>query len=315
MRFMVLTLGLLLLATTAEAKTRPKSSTKGKPTSVDKQKRGKRVSGRDTDTERGASKGKRTRRGDKAESAERCDQSAKTAKAGKGAKARKGKNAKCKRVGLASKRHRRFEMPRGPLEGQSLGAPWAGRLRDAALLQEGTGYYIRRPWRAFGTAAMVSIIERVVVDVADRFYDTHEIAIGDLSAEGGGYISDHSSHQSGRDVDVGLIFKVKPPSYPLWFVAGNDENLDLEATFVLVEEFARTAGEPGGVQIIFLDFKVQGLLYDWALANGESPDYLAKLFQFPHGRGENVGLVRHEPNHADHLHVRFRCPPTDSLCR
>lgn len=283
MRSLVVALGLLLFAA-APIDAKPRSKTKS--AAVHKGKRAKTSSAksRHAKGKRGAKRG--------------------------GKRITKGK----KRIGHASKR-RRFEMPRGPITGQSLGAPWAGRLHDAAELAPGDGYYIRRPWRAFGTTPMVDMLQRIVTDVADRFYDTHAIAIGDLSAETGGYITDHSSHQSGRDVDVGLIFRQKPANYPLSFVDGNAENLDLEATFVLVEEFAKTIGEPGGVQIIFLDYKVQGLLYKWALENGESEDYLAKLFQFPHGRGESMGIVRHEPNHADHLHVRFRCPPGDELCR
>lgn len=232
---------------------------------------------------------------------------------GKAAKA--GKGGKGKKVAAAKKRHRRYVMPRGPIEGQSLGAPWAGALHDASLLEPGEGYYIRRPWRAFGTSTMVDIVERVVTDVADRFYDTHEIAIGDLSAETGGRISDHSSHQSGRDVDIGLIFKQKPANYPDSFVVGNADNLDLEATFVLVEELAKTAEEDGGLHVMFLDFHVQGLLYKWALENGENAEYLAKLFQYPHGRGTCAGLVRHEPHHADHIHARFKCSTGDALCQ
>jgi len=229
----------------------------------------------------------------------------------RGAKACKGK--KCKLA--AKKRNRRYIMPRGPIDGQSLGAPWAGALHDAAMLEPGEGYFIRRPWRSFGTQTMVDIIERVTTDVADRFYDTHLIAIGDLSAESGGHISDHSSHQSGRDVDIGLIFKQKPIGYPESFVVGNAENLDLEATFVLVEELAKTASDDGGALVLFLDFNVQGLLYNWALENGENPEYLAKLFQFPHGRGTCAGIVRHEPNHADHIHARFKCPSSDGHCQ
>jgi murein endopeptidase len=282
MRALVVAFGLLALTSTADAK--PRSKTKAKAASVDK-KRGKQTAKRDAAQRRSkrATKGKQSR--------------------------------KAKRVAHAGRRIRRFEMPRGPITGQSLGAPWAGRLHDAAELHPGPGYVIRRPWRAFGTTAMVETVERIVTDVADRFYDTHSIAIGDLSAEQGGHISDHSSHQSGRDVDIGLIFTAKPAAYPDSFVVGTSENLDLEATFVLVEEFAKTHDAPGGVQVIFLDFKVQGLLYNWALQNGEDPTYLAKLFQFPHGRGECAGIVRHEPNHADHLHVRFQCPPDDTICR
>ncbi len=286
MRSLVVALGLLVATQTAEAKrsNRPKSKAKAAPVSKTK---GKRVSTSEVSTR------KPSKRDNK-----------------RGAKV----DPRSKKKVAIAKRHRRYVMPRGPIDGQSLGAPWAGALHDAELLEPGEGYYIRRPWRAFGTVTMVEILERVVTDVADRFYDTHAIAIGDLSSETGGRISDHSSHQSGRDVDIGLIFKQKPANYPDSFVVGTADNLDLEATFVLVEELAKTAGTPGGMQVMFLDFKVQGLLYNWALEAGENPEYLAKLFQFPHGRGQCAGLVRHEPNHADHIHARFACPPGDGHC-
>jgi murein endopeptidase len=287
-RLFVVALGLLAFAATADAKPRPKSKT-----STASKKRGKQTAKRDADRREEKRAGKRDGKRDT-----------------KGARTRKGK-----RVAHTARRHRRFEMPRGPISGQSLGAPWAGRLHDAAELHPGSGYVLRRPWRAFGTTTMVETIQHIVSDVADRYYDTHAIAIGDLSAEQGGHISDHSSHQSGRDVDIGLIFTQKPPAYPDSFVAGTSDNLDLEATYVLVDEFARTHADAGGVQIIFLDLKVQGLLYKWGLENGEDPAWLDKLFQFPHGRGESMGIVRHEPNHADHIHVRFQCPPNDELCR
>jgi hypothetical protein len=221
---------------------------------------------------------------------------------------------KRKRVGMATRKHPRFEI-HGPIVGQSIGAPWSGRLRDAAKLAESDAWVIRRPYRSYGTRATVDFVQRVLSDIADRFPDIHKIAVGDISAETGGQISEHSSHQSGRDIDIGLIFNEKPDGYPNSFVVGTEDNLDLEATFVMVEEFAKTAKESGGVQMIFLDFRVQGLLYNWALENGESEEYLGRLFQFPHGRGSSDGIVRHEPNHSDHIHVRFRCPAGDSACR
>jgi hypothetical protein len=224
------------------------------------------------------------------------------------------KRGKKKRVAVATRKRARFEI-RGRVAGQSLGAPWLGRLQDAVQLDAGDGWHLRRPYRAYGTSTTVELVHRVLADIADRYPDIHDIAVGDISAEHGGRISEHSSHQSGRDIDIGLIFTAKPDAYPASFVIGTEDNLDLEATFVLVEEFAKTTQETGGVQIIFLDFKLQGLLYNWALANGETEDYLARLFQFPHGRGASAGMVRHEPNHADHIHVRFRCPTGDSACR
>ena len=220
-----------------------------------------------------------------------------------------------RRVEQPKHRSDRFRPPPGPIYGQSVGAPWSGRLRDSAELPRGDGYFIRRPWRAYGTSTTVQIVHRVIADIVDRFPDIHEIAIGDLSAPTGGRISDHNSHQSGRDIDIGLIYKQRPPGYPQSFVVGTEQNLDLEVTFVLVEDFAATAQETGGVQVIFLDYDIQRLLYNWGRENGESEEYLAKLFQYPHGRGQAMGIVRHEPHHADHLHIRFRCAPADSACR
>lgn len=201
----------------------------------------------------------------------------------------------------------------GPIEGQSVGAPWDGWLRQPARLEAGDGYVIRRPWRAFGTRATVDFITRVISDVRDAFPDAHVLAIGDISAEHGGAITEHHSHQSGRDVDIGLVYNEKPRGYPENFINATQDNLDCEATFALVEGFADTAREDGGAQVMFLDFNVQGMLYRWAKEHDVDDGKLARLFQYPR-RGQSVGLVRHEPNHANHLHVRFKCARGDTSC-
>lgn len=198
--------------------------------------------------------------------------------------------------------------------GQSFGAPWHGLLRDATRLPPGEGYVIRRPWRSYGTRTTVEYVERAIAAVRERFPHSHVLAIGDISAEHGGQITQHHSHQSGRDVDMGLIYKHQPVGFPHDFVHASAANLDCAATYALVDAFARTAGKNGGVQMMFLDFEVQGLLYHWARAHGVSEDKLDRLFQYPHGRGSSDGIVRHEPYHDNHLHVRFRCARSDRGC-
>ena len=212
------------------------------------------------------------------------------------------------------KEHERFTLDESGT-GQSLGAPWAGRLRDAAQLPEGDGYVIRRPWRSFGTRTSVELVEHVVNAWREQFPDAHVLAIGDLSAEHGGQITEHRSHQSGRDADIGLIYKEQPAGYPNNFITATENNLDCEATFALVARFAATADEPGGAQMMFLDYQVQGMLYRWAKDHDVDDDELAYLFQYPHGRGSSGGLVRHVPNHDNHLHVRFKCVAGDSACQ
>ena len=199
--------------------------------------------------------------------------------------------------------------------GQSIGVPWAGTLRDASRFPAGDGYVIRRPTRAYGTRTTVAHVEHVVAAVRAEFPDRHVLGIGDFSAEHGGAISDHRSHQAGRDVDIGLFYREQPASYPREFVRANEANLDAPATFALVAKFAATADKDGGVQIIFLDYEVQGILYHWALDHGVSEAKLDRMFQFGHGRGASEGLVRHIPGHDNHIHVRFRCAAADRDCR
>ena len=203
---------------------------------------------------------------------------------------------------------------RGPIRGQSVGAPWSGRLREPAQLPEGEGYHIRRPARSYGTRTTVDFVAAVVGDVREQFPDSHVLAIGDLSAESGGAITEHHSHQSGRDADIGLIYNERPAGYPESFIAATEANLDPAATFAIVDGFAATATSDGGAQVIFLDFAVQGILVHWAEDHGVDEDKLARMFQYPH-RGASSGFVRHEPNHANHMHVRFTCPRGDSACR
>jgi murein endopeptidase len=209
---------------------------------------------------------------------------------------------------------RRRVAPFEIVAGQSIGAPWAGRLRGGVRLPAGDGYLVRRPNRAWGASHVVGHIERAIAAARDRYPDAKTLAIGDLSERDGGEISDHRSHQSGRDVDIGFFFKRQPDGYPESFAAANDD-LDLPATWALLQALVRTADEPAGVSAIFVDHDVQRRLYKWALDHDVPRGYLDRIFQYPHGRGADVGLIRHQPNHHDHFHVRFQCPPDDGLCR
>ena len=53
-----------------------------------------------------------------------------------------------------------------------------------------------------------------ILDIRARFPDVHVLAIGDLSQKHGGAITEHRSHQSGRDADIGLIYKEQPAGFP-----------------------------------------------------------------------------------------------------
>lgn len=172
-------------------------------------------------------------------------------------------------------------------------------------LEQGDGYELRRPTRAYGEAHVIEHLRSTIAVVRALHPEVHTLAIGDISAASGGKLDNHKSHQTGLDVDVGFYFKKVPARYPNRFVGANAD-LDLAATWALVTAFARTTGIDDGVHMIFLDYAVQKRLYDWAHARGTPDEDLAELLQYPRGKDSFSGLVRHWPNHADHLHVRFK---------
>jgi murein endopeptidase len=195
-------------------------------------------------------------------------------------------------------------------KGQSIGRPWDGSLENGVQLPKAKGYFIRHPSRSWGTTHEVAQIQRAIKAVRRRFPKVHTLAIGDLSAETGGDISDHHSHESGRDADIGFYFKKKPANYPDTFTSYKSAELDMAATWALVYAFARTADQPNGVKVIYLDTAVQKKLYEWAKDHGVPQKYLEKVFQCAGG-----SLVKHEEDHENHIHVRFKCPENDSKCQ
>ncbi len=199
--------------------------------------------------------------------------------------------------------------------GQSVGRPDRGKLRDPSRLPKSSAYYRRRTERTYASSHLIDHTLNVLEEVRRQHPGVHRLAIGDLSSKRGGSLSGHASHQSGRDIDLGFYYRKQPAGYPQEFVVASKKTLDLAATWDMVESFAATSGSAGGVSKIFLDYEVQGWLYDHARKRGVPKRRLKDVFQYPDGKFAKHGIVRHEPNHADHLHVRFGCAPRDENCR
>ena len=195
----------------------------------------------------------------------------------------------------------------------SIGRPWRGKLQGGQQLPAGVGYTVRRPLRTWGAPHAVSHVQQAIAGVRSEFPQLHDLSVGDMSKHGGGKIDDHRSHQSGLDIDIGFYFTAPPATYPASFAVAND-TLDLYATWALVAAFANQATELDGVRVIFLDHQVAGRLYRFAQERGVDPATLDAMFEFPHGKRAGVGLIRHEPHHADHLHVRYRCAVGATTC-
>lgn len=205
--------------------------------------------------------------------------------------------------------------PPPPKTGQSRGRVDQGSLITPDQLPESRAYHLRRPLRTFATAHLIEHTRRAVEVVHAAGLAEHELAIGDLSDQDGGPLEGHRTHQSGRDVDLGFYFVKQPDGYPDNFVEATADNLDADATWALVEELIATADQPGGVELIYLDYDIQRLLYPAARRDGWTVEQLERVFEYPDGRKADGRIVRHLWNHHDHLHVRFRCPPGDGGCK
>lgn len=202
-----------------------------------------------------------------------------------------------------------------PLRGQSFGRPQRGYLVSGVHMPaDPAAYYLRRPERAWGTTHTVRTLVRAIQQVRKRYPRVPPLSIGDLSLRHGGRISIHGSHQSGRDADIGFYFRKSPRGYPRAFAVATADNLDFGPTWALLGALCKTAGRPLGVERIFMTYSTQAMLYNLALRHRIPRAQLDEWFQYPHGRRADHGVIRHEPGHEEHFHVRFRCAPTDPEC-
>jgi murein endopeptidase len=141
--------------------------------------------------------------------------------------------------------------------------------------------------------------------------DVQPILVGNLSNRQGGKLEPHSTHQSGRDVDLGYPQKLAPGAELGWQEI-RAENLDAAETWLLL----RLLVETGAVEEIYIDRSIQKLLHAHAVAHESVPEAsLAKWMEYPRSNGQAGALIKHVPGHTDHLHVRFACPPADAKCK
>jgi LysM repeat protein len=159
------------------------------------------------------------------------------------------------------------------------------------------GYHLRDESRSYTTPEVVGALLDAIEAVRTQFPDTCDLFLGDFSCGSGGSAIHHRSHQNGRDVDVGMYAKGNRPLNS--FVPMGEDNLDAAKTWCLMENLIASQR----VQYIFLDRRVQKVLYEYALTRGYDQEYLQRVFGNVRG-----SLVQHVRNHFDHMHVRFFTP-------
>ena len=114
---------------------------------------------------------------------------------------------------------------------------------------------------------------------------------------------------------MGFYFRPKPKGVPKYFVKATKTSLNMSANWDFIRALAGTSSSDSRVGYIFLDYRVQERIYRWAKRKGKATEKeLKRIFQYPRGRRALRGIIRHEPGHADHYHIRFKCPAGQRGC-
>lgn len=178
---------------------------------------------------------------------------------------------------------------------------FAGVLTHGVQMPPGPGYVVKTEDHAWGTPRAIRLIQDAIRGYTRGGRGGPKVHVGDISRRGGGVFPPHLSHRHGRDVDVGYVLRGADAEVTRFLTADRD-NLDIARSWALIESFVDT----GAVHYVFMDYGLQRLFYEHALAEGASAQRLSELFQYPRGEGAPAGLIRHWRGHRNHFHVRFR---------
>jgi len=180
------------------------------------------------------------------------------------------------------------------MEGPQPGKKIAGMYR----LITAPGYKVRNAKRAWGTFLTINGMIDVLSELHQKYPNAAPIRVDDLSRKGGGYLKPHKSHRTGRDIDIRYPLKKATDKY----VKATAANIDLPRAWDMMHGFLKT----GDMIYLFVDYKLQKLFYEQAKKQKIPAATLKKWFQYPRGKNVLKGIMRHEPGHATHVHVRFR---------
>lgn len=190
------------------------------------------------------------------------------------------------------------------LGSMSVGAPNGGALFNGVQLPESPLWKLADPAHAWGTRESIDFVAHAITRVNEYFPGSPTLYVGDFSGPRGGKLRPHQSHQSGRDVDLGYYYS----SGAAWYKRATAKNLDRARTWALLETLLTETR----VEYVFMDRGIQPLLREYALAQGEDPEWLSRVFE---GSSNRDSIVRHRFGHATHMHVRFENPTAELTAR
>lgn len=194
-----------------------------------------------------------------------------------------------------------------PADSQSIGYTDDGQLEHPFAL-ESSDRLVSVTRNHYGTRELVGLLYRAA-DAVARKHPGSILGVGDLSAETGGHLAPHGSHQSGRDADVGFYVTDdsgrEVPRGMFREVAADGSvrgpggyHFDEARNWALLVAFV---DDPmAEVQYVLIESHLRQRLLDYAHSIDAPEDQIHRVeIVTKHIRGSE--------NHDDHFHVRIYC--------
>lgn len=209
--------------------------------------------------------------------------------------------------------------PTVPDHSESIGHPFSGHLRNGVQLpHKARNYQLRWKTAANRWSYGVGDLIEGLRWAAERMAETGgaPLVIGNLSRKRGGDLPCSRSHNSGRDVDLGLyMLDSRGRSLPSRYYRFGKDGRSLEAggryRFDVARNWAlvRTllAAPHFDVQWLVINPHLERLLLKHARAIGEPPALVRRAASV-------LDLPGYANLHRNHLHVRINCPPDHTRC-
>lgn len=183
-----------------------------------------------------------------------------------------------------------------------------GRLENAVRIDnEANGLVkILRPRnRAYSTLSLQVFLEWIAKENLLQYPDSERLQIGDLSAQFGGAVVGHTSHQNGLDADVAYLRVNRSEQNPEIkdgflesFVI--DQKITSNFDSSRNEWLLRTIIQTGLVNRIFVDEAIK--------------QHYCRLYSDDQSHIEFLRRLRPWVNHHNHFHIRLNCPINNSEC-
>jgi penicillin-insensitive murein endopeptidase len=190
-----------------------------------------------------------------------------------------------------------------------------GKLKNSENIYNNSNFIklFEKRGKSFTTTEMLGELNKLS-DVIKRMYPAAErLQVGDLSAQNGGKIHRHVSHQNGLDADIVYLRHngyEQPSSAPEW------------------EEYFVKSGKPTGnfhkVRNWFMfDYLVHNtdvnrIFVDKAIKSYYCKEKLNKKKYSADQIKRNIKVLKHmrpAKYHITHLHLRLKCPAGDNRCK